>query len=464
MLNIHSLLTSLCKISHLKEDIPVSPDNVQLKELAKNRIFRHSLAGLAVRLLVAPFLGHPFDLRVFMAVGRAVAHGLTPYGEYILQNVFVDMSHPHLYGTFLGIGYPPPWGLICGLMYQVGQFLGSNIYAYAWALKFPIIVGDLTTAYILYRVLRGELNQDQAWKAYCLYLWCPFVFVVGVVWGMFDILAFLFSLASACLLLKRRSLSSVSLGVASAFKLFPAVLAPIYSIFVYRKTGSGREAVEYLLGTVAITAFLTLFPMAVFNWPLSNLYHALAYHVDSPQSGMQYNLGSGYTYGGASPFNVINVIRLFIPWGGMPFLFSVVWILACLILYWYASQKMEDTGLPSVFRWSFVTMLVFFTTRSWVSEQNLLFLFSFFLLTAVFQSGSWRKIHGLWIVLFSFVLVHVPFIAFLWMPYPWTLNAASAFCDGPWGWTRWLAMTALTFAWMGICWHYALKEVKWPWT
>lgn len=437
------------------------PNIVQIKKFTNRPILRFSLAGLVLRLLLAPFLGHPFDLRVFMAVGWAVARGMTPYGQYVLHHIFADMLHPHLYGTFLGIGYPPPWGLICGAMYKVSEAFGLNIYIYTLALKVPIIIGDLVAAYLIYRILRKKLSEEWAWKAYCLYLSCPFLLLVGVVWGMFDVLAFLFSLVSAYFLLERRDLSSFSLGIASAFKLFPGVLAPLYSIFVYKSTSSRRKAFEYFFGVVAVTGLLTLLPMTVLNWPLSNLYHALVHHVDSPRPGEGYDFGSGYTYGGAGPFNVINVVRLFVPSVELPFLFSFVWVFACLILYWYASRKVGEVGLVTVFRWSFLTMLVFFTTRSWVSDQNLMFLFSFFLLTAVFKSGGWRRIHSLWLVLLSFVLVHVPFIAFLWMPYPWTLNAASAFCDGPWGWTRWLLMSALTFAWLGICWHYVIRKVKW---
>ena len=74
------------------------------------------LAGLLLRLFLAPFLSHPFDMRVFMAVGVAVSEGQTPYGQYVLQDLFAASPHPHLYGVFPGIGYPPPWGLVSAVM------------------------------------------------------------------------------------------------------------------------------------------------------------------------------------------------------------------------------------------------------------------------------------------------------------------------------------------------------------
>ena len=446
------------------------PNLVQIKKFVSKPIFRFSLAGLIIRILLAPFLGHPFDLRVFMAVGSAVAHGITPYGQYALHHIFAGTSHPHLFGTFLGIGYPPPWGLICGSMYKVSTVFGLNIYSYAMALKVPIIVGDLATAFVMYRILQKELDEKYAWKAYCLYLFCPFLLFVGVVWGMFDVLAFLFCLISAYFLLKRMDLSSVSLGVACALKLIPAVLVPLYCVFVYKSTRSWKTASQYFLGVASVVGILTLLPMALFSWPFSNLYHALTYHVntfgpginyDTFGLGVGYGFGSGITYGCASPFNVINVIRCFDQSVEMHPILNYVWIAACVATYLYAFSRVRKVELSSVFRWSFLVMLVFFTTRSWVSDQNLLFLFSFFMLTVLFGSGYWKTVHALWIVLFSFVAIHVPLIAFAWMPYPWTLNAASAFCDGPFGWVRWVLVSVLTFAWLGICWHYVIRKVKW---
>lgn len=65
-----------------------------------NSLTKFLLVGLIIRLTLAPFLGHPYDLRIFMAVGWAVANGMTPYGQYVLQKIFADMLHQHLFGSF----------------------------------------------------------------------------------------------------------------------------------------------------------------------------------------------------------------------------------------------------------------------------------------------------------------------------------------------------------------------------
>jgi len=370
------------------------------------------------------------------------------------------MPHPHLYGTFCGMGYPPPWGLISGLMYLASATLSpNNIYAYTFALKVPIILGDIVTAFMIYKILKSELNGSDALKAFRLYLLCPYLISVGVVWGMFDVLAFLFSLLSAYYLLERRELSSVFLAVACSLKQIPLVLVPLYSIFVYKSTHSVKKTLYYFFGVTSLLALITIVPMIAFNWPLSNLYYALTDQVYA--SGLPYANEIGYTYGAASPFNVFNILRLVDPLVKPPWTLNYLWIGACFIAYLYAARHLSEVDFASIIRWSLLIILIFFTTRSWVSDQNLLFLFSFFLLTVLFHSSSWKTIHALWALFFVFVMIHVPATSFLWIPYPWTLNEASAFCDGPVGWVRLFAMTGLTFTWLGVLWHYVTKRMVW---
>ena len=431
----------------------------EIAEVAKGRLFNFLWIGLFLRLLIAPFVGHPYDSRVFMSVGWSVGHGLTPYGQYTLQEIFSNPSHPHLHGTFYGIGYPPPWGIICGLMYTASHAFSSSLYAYNFALKIPIILGDLATSFLVYKILKRRLGVRGASKAYFAYLFCPYLILVGVVWGMFDVLAFFFSLLSAYWLQEKRALSISCLSISCALKLIPLVLIPLYSIFIWKSTGSWRKAGFYFFSVVCLVTAFTLVPMIAFNWPLSNLYHALFSQLNVMDIG-PYGQAS-FMYGCASPFNVLNLIRLSNPTFTVPSFLNYLWVPACVLVYLPAAQAHTKVDLASVLRWSLLTMLVFFTTRSWVSDQNLLFLFSFLMLTTLMESHCWRTIHALWVSLSIFVLVHVPAIAFLWIPNPWTLDVATAFCDGPFGPIRLFAMSGLTLGWLGLSWHFVLKKTRW---
>jgi hypothetical protein len=109
-------------------------------------------------------------------------------------------------------------------------------------------------------------------------------------------------------------------------------------------------------------------------------------------------------------------------------------------------------------------LLTLFTTRLWVSEQNLIFLFAFLTLSVFMQKPEeLGRVRLVWLLLFAFVMIHVPVIAFLWLPYPWTLSMATAFADGPFGWTRLLVMMLLTFGWLALSWHYVIRKLRrWP--
>ncbi len=432
---------------------------------------RYLVAALLLRMLLAPFLSHPFDMRTFMAVGAAVARGITPYGQYVLQDLFAATAHPHLFGTFSGIGYPPLWGLVSGGAYVLSSALApNNLYAYILALKIPIILGELALAVLIYNILKAQANERIATATYRMFLFCPFIIAVGTVWGMFDTIALIFTLLSAYLLQKNWKFSATFLSVASVLKVFPIVLAPVYSILMYKRLRDVKSAVSFLSLTVALAAFFTFLPMVVFSWPVSNMYNALTYHVTT--TNPSYEIAASFPYGAASPFNLFTLLDNVS--GGTiqpPAALAYLWLPACFFIYGhlFGSQlksKVGTTGLTSDFavtiQWSLLVVLTFFTTRAWVSEQNLVFLFTFFSLSVLMQYPQlWDKIELLWLLLFLFVLVHVPVVSFFWLPFPWTLDAANAFADGSFAWTRLLSMTALTFSSLALCWHYVIKQLRW---
>lgn len=428
-------------------------------------------AGLILRLFLAPFLSHPFDMRVFMAVGAAVSKGITPYGQYVLQDLFAATPHPNLYGTVPGIGYPPLWGLICGDMYSLSSILApNNLYAYVFALKIPIILAELATAILIYNILKNQMSENIAQKAFILFAFCPFLIVVGTVWGMFDIVAVFFAVISAYILYKNWALSSVFLAVSSLLKVFPLILAPLYSILLYRSTRSLKAALGFTLFTVAITGSLTLLPMVAYGWPTSNMYNALSYQMVASNPG--YDLQASFPYGAASLFNVFTLANnVAVGSFQLPWILIYIWIPVCIAVYVLLLRARMPVAVKEIgatadlavtVQWSLLLMLAFFTTRAWVSEQNLTFLFTFLALSVFIQSPQdIRRVRLLWIVLFAFVLIHVPVIAFFWMPFPWTLNAATAFANGPFGWIRLVLMTLLTLGYLSLSWHYIAKRLRW---
>lgn len=406
-----------------------------------------------------------------MAVGNAVANGMTPYGQYTLQNIFAATPHQHLYGTFPGIGYPPLWGLVSGGMYQISSFLApNNLYAYVLALKIPVILGELALAVVVYNILRVQRNERIATATFLLFIFCPFVISVGTIWGMFDVIAMVFALLSAYILTHNWKFSSIFLALSSTLKVFPVILAPLYSILLYKSNKNVKHAMGFLLSSVGLTVLLTFLPMIVFSWPVSNMYNALTYHI-AATTPAYYGMAS-FPYGAASPFNVFALLSSLS--GGdvqPPWISIYAWIPACIAVYVLlirarTTVAVKEIGVSTDFalttQWSLLLLLTMFTTRVWVSEQNLIFLFTFFSLSVFLQyPQELDKVEFLWLLLFIFVLVHVPVISFFWLPLPWTLVAGSSFAEGPFGWTRLLLMTILTLGWLTLCWQYVAGKLRW---
>jgi hypothetical protein len=72
------------------------------------------LLSLMIQIPLAVFLGHFYDMRISMGTGYLVVEGLNPYEQHYLGGIF---NHEIFQGITPGIGYPPPWAIILGLIY-----------------------------------------------------------------------------------------------------------------------------------------------------------------------------------------------------------------------------------------------------------------------------------------------------------------------------------------------------------
>ena len=209
------------------------------------------LVALAIRLAVAPFTGHPFDLSVWINTGKYIVQGKSPYELYY-----------HL-------GYPPLWGLWTALAYVVSSIISNgNLYLYIFFIKLPIILADLGVAYFLWRLsfqyaekngsgspkLKEPVNLGSNGlgnKLVSAYLLSPFTIIIGSVWGMMDALVVLLIVLAVVTLFSRKdSLSGLFLGLAVSLKTLPLdSLSCLWSLFVEGK-GSKREKVTSVLRSV----------------------------------------------------------------------------------------------------------------------------------------------------------------------------------------------------------------------
>lgn len=208
------------------------------------------LLGLSVRLALAPLTGHPWDMGVWKDVGYRV--------WVTRENVYrVGVEGAWAWGYY---AYPPGWLLWCAAAYPAA----ANPRLFSLAIKLPLLLADFLTALLIYRcVLEESGREDLALKGLTLYFLNPVAVAVGAVWGMFDALPALLTFLAILLLSKGRlKASAAALGLAIAFKIYPALLLP-FLLSLIKLRGRARDLLAYSLLSLGIPAaasapFLTL--------------------------------------------------------------------------------------------------------------------------------------------------------------------------------------------------------------
>ena len=251
--------------------------------------------GLAIRLAIAPFFAHPFDVYSWYAVGQGVLNGsqslwsyLTPYGYAFFLFVFpASLVFQALSGVMgsqiiqmsslnpvLNPGAPWNIPVVPGLLFD-------------FLVKLPLIASDTIVALLLYRIVKAyDLDERLAVSAATLWFLNPLTIWVSSGWGMFDTLPALFTVLALYLVSKRRfAYSGISLALAVAMKYYAIVLVVPLMILAWRKGDkSGLLHSSIALIGVGFLLFASLFAnvysgfasLAVGGSPLELRYSGLS--------------------------------------------------------------------------------------------------------------------------------------------------------------------------------------------
>jgi len=373
--------------------------------LGGGRIWITVLAfAVLIRLVAAPFTGHPYDLAIWMATGKYVASGGSPY----------DL-HP-------SIGYPPLWALWCGLSYAASNFISpGNFFAYIFAIKLPILLGDFAVALMLVEADSRWSSRNQPLigrKLAVLYLLNPYVLVVGVVWGMMDNLVAVCVVASMlALYLSKPGWSGILLASAVAFKLYPIMFLPLMAAFLIRRRQL-KNIMTYAFGFLA-ASFLTIsLPFIVFGWDAAGLLRVAISQVAfrnpaaiAPMAVFPYLVDLGITKLG--PVSIENFYR--------DPLLHAVWIPAlCICLIVILRRRMFSSSLGTMVHEYALVYMVYLLFAPSVSEQLFELVLIFMLFSGAF-AGMKRSIYVSYvigsIIVFAVLSLHVPVTSFLFPVY-----------------------------------------------
>lgn len=262
------------------------------------------LASLAVRLFVAPFTMHLWDINTIQTSVYQFIHGANPY-RYVYELTQRLRTTTDLPISYEGYTYLPHALLIFTPFYLLYTALGTDglpikgvadplhvfkfhlhpdIYLFLLIMKLPLIITDLSIIYILYNYFGRKIAL--------IYAFSPYVILITSVWGMFDNIVALTLLLTIILLRKNKFfLSGLTYGI-SLMKFYPVYIAPLllYNVCKQRRLKTIFESLAgFTVSQIPTLIFVYKDPVAFFSTTLR--FHAM-------RSG-----------GGITPLNILWNIR-----------------------------------------------------------------------------------------------------------------------------------------------------------
>jgi hypothetical protein len=342
--------------------------------------------SIALQLVLGLLFGHAYDMRIFMSAGYLVATGQNPYLPQDLSSIFHNPS----FAAITTVGYPPPWPLVLGLIYRLVYAPTSNFLLDNLAIKIPIIAANLILAYLAASALKRLGASDAAArKAWIFVLLNPFLLYASAAWGQFDSIVAVLSLAALLLLDSGKVKSSaILLALAVSFKPIAIPLLPVP--FFYLRMEAPRHIFHYYAVLVVSTLVFFVAPFPIFGWdPSPILQHWNAHFVVG---------------GGLSWLTFLEFVQGSYILNGDWWLLGLVWLPALGV----ASLALRPgiTGLKELFSASAAMIMVFFLTRAWLSEPNIILVLPLVLILTLTGHLDRLALHAIWILPLIFGIVN----------------------------------------------------------
>lgn len=333
-----------------------------------------------------------------MGTGYLVGTGQNPYVGQDLSAAFHHIG----FDALATVGYPPPWPLALGLLYRVVHAVTPSLLVYNLAIKLPVIAANVGLAYLVGAILKN-LGADPtvSRKAWVFLLLNPFLLYFGAAWGQIDSIVALLSLATLVLLTAdRRDRSAGLLALSIAVKPTALPLLPVALVYLVGR--SFRQAARYaaVLG-VGVLVFCVL-PFAVFGWDPTRVIRHLNAH---------------FMMTGTMSF--MTVVRLFrdpLLMEGHWWLLGLLWIPALAVAIFALRRGVG--GFHDLVRKSTALVLVFFLTRTWLAEPNVILILPLVLILTSLGELDRRALTAVWVIPLLFTVFNASPLQLLFVAFP----------------------------------------------
>jgi hypothetical protein len=395
-----------------------------------NRDLLFVLLSLLVQVPLAVFLGHFYDDRVFMATGYLVSSGLNPYAPFNFAGVFPTEIISEIIPR---IGYPPPYPLMLGLIYRVTYAMNQDVFLYNFAIKIPAIIANIGLAFLVRYILAdNRVSNKTAQTAFLLVLFNPFILLTTTAWGQFDTLVAAISIAALCLASKGKvAQGGLLMGFAVALKPIALPLAALPLLYSSATVARKNKFLYAALFSVTFAAcFFGPFLVAGWNIPLF-----------PGEWNAQFQMAGGMTF-----FNVLGLFQSQVTLPAEWSFLGYLWIPALLACY-YVVYLRRPSSLASMFNMAVLSVLVFFLSRTWVSEPNINMLLPLLLVAASLKAAKFRVFHIAWIIPLIFMFPNYAFPQLFFLVDP-SIMTSLTLLNAQIGTIRVLAQFLVAVVWM----------------
>ncbi len=342
-----------------------------------------------------------------MGTGYLVGTGQNPYVGQDLSAAFQHIG----FGALTTVGYPPPWPLALGLIYRVVHAVTSNLLVYNLAIKLPVIAANVGLAYLVGAVLKNlGAEPAVARRAWVFLLLNPFLLYVGAAWGQIDAIVALGSLAALVLLAAERRDGSAGL-LALSIAVKPTALPVLPVVLVSLAGRSFRQAARYAAVFTAGAVVFCVLPFAVFGWdPTSVIRHLNAHFMMT---------------GTMSFMTVVRLFRDPLQMQGHWWLLGLLWIPALAVATVVALRRGVG-GFDDLVKKSVALGLVFFLTRTWLAEPNVILILPLVLILTSLGELDRRALTAVWVIPLLFTVVNASPLQLLFVAFPDAMEASLA--------------------------------------
>lgn len=369
-----------------------------IRQFSKSRVI---LFGIFLRLVLIPFVAHPFDMYSWYRFAEDIfEQGITfsYLGVGPIWYLFLSVLTPVYFGisnsldifaipvSTLPANFDPGYGIV---------YITDPIFNLL--IKIPLIVADFLSAFLIYRIV-FHYSKSYLISRYSasLYFVSPIIIWISAGWGQYDSLAVLFTLFSfySLLISKKIPLSAFCIFLAIMIKVYPIIFLVPMIISIYRFDENRRMTLNAILFyLVPISIFAFVFQKDVISF-ITQLIIPTTFYFTS---------GFGLTYWSVSLLAPIDILF------SRVIMYLIMLILGFLSLYY--TIRIAKTQFDTVILGSFLFTASYFLSSTVVSEQRSLILLA--LLSLSLLSHSSFRIYFLSLSFLAFIYAQKNFPFYL---------------------------------------------------